>query len=53
MTGSSSAPIVIPIVVVISLAAWILMVYHADGHGRISCPSDRLWFPSRIALVLT
>lgn len=32
MTGSSLAPIVIPIVVAISLAAWIFMVYYADSH---------------------
>jgi hypothetical protein len=32
MTGSSLAPILIPAVVVISLAAWIFMVYHADSH---------------------
>jgi hypothetical protein len=32
MTGSSLAPIVIPIVVAISLATWIFMVYYADSH---------------------
>lgn len=37
MTGSSLAPIVIPIVVMISLAVWLIMVFHAEahpGHGR-------------------
>src|SRR6516165_12100758 len=34
MTGSSLAPIVIPIVVMFSLAAWIVMVFHADSHPR-------------------
>ena len=32
MTGSSLAPVVIPIVVAISLAAWIFMVFYADSH---------------------
>jgi len=34
MTGSSLAPVIIPIVVTISLAAWLLMVYYADNHPR-------------------
>lgn len=32
MVGSSLAPIVIPIVVMISLAAWVIMVFYADAH---------------------
>lgn len=32
MTGSSLAPIVIPIVVTISLAIWLIMVYYAARH---------------------
>ena len=32
MTGSSLAPIVIPIVVTISLAVWLILVYHAASH---------------------
>jgi hypothetical protein len=32
MTGSSLAPIIIPIVVSISLAAWLIMVYYAASH---------------------
>jgi hypothetical protein len=32
MTGSSLAPIIIPIVVTLSLAIWLIMVYYADGH---------------------
>ncbi len=42
MSGSSLAPIVIPIVVAIGLAAWLLMVSHADRHpywrGQSSAP---------------
>ncbi len=44
MTGSSLAPIVIPIVVVISLAAWLFMVYYADSHphwrGQATAPKQ-------------
>ena len=44
MTGSSLAPIVIPIVVAISLAAWIVMVYYADSHpywrGQATTPKQ-------------
>jgi hypothetical protein len=32
MTGSSLAPIVIPIVAMVSLAAWITMIFYADRH---------------------
>jgi hypothetical protein len=32
MTGSSLAPVIIPIVVSISLAAWLIMVYYAASH---------------------
>jgi hypothetical protein len=32
MTGSALAPVVIPIVVVVALAAWLAMVYYADAH---------------------
>lgn len=35
MTGSVLAAVIIPIVVVIALAAWLAMVYYADAHpGR-------------------
>jgi len=34
MTGSSSAVILIPIVVTISLAAWLILVFYADSHPR-------------------
>jgi hypothetical protein len=34
MDGSSLSLIVIPIVVTISLAAWLVMVYYADSHPR-------------------
>ena len=32
MTGSSLAPIVIPIVAMVSLAAWLTIVFYADRH---------------------
>jgi len=32
MTGSSLAPVVIPIVAVVVLAVWLTMVYWADAH---------------------
>jgi len=32
MTGSSLAPIVIPIVAMVSLAAWITMIFYANRH---------------------
>ena len=32
MTGSPLAPIVIPVVVVIALAAWLAVVFCADAH---------------------
>jgi hypothetical protein len=32
MTGSNLAAIVIPIVVMLGLAVWIVMVFHADSH---------------------
>jgi hypothetical protein len=34
MTGSSLAPVIIPIIAMIGLAAWITMVYYADSHPR-------------------
>ena len=34
VTGSNLATIVIPIVVMAGLAAWIVMVFHADSHPR-------------------
>jgi hypothetical protein len=34
MTGSNLAAIVIPIVVMCSLAVWIALVFHADSHPR-------------------
>ena len=32
MTGSSLAPIVIPIVAMFSLAAWLAIIFYADRH---------------------
>jgi hypothetical protein len=32
MTGSSLAPIIIPIAAMASLAAWLFLVYHAAAH---------------------
>jgi len=34
MTGSSLAPVIIPIVVSISLAAWLFIVYYANSHPQ-------------------
>ena len=34
MTGSISAVILIPIVVTISLVAWLILVFYADSHPR-------------------
>ena len=34
MDGSSASLIVIPIVVTISLAAWLIAVFYADSHPR-------------------
>jgi hypothetical protein len=34
MTGSALAVIVIPIVMVIALAAWLAMIFYADAHPR-------------------
>jgi hypothetical protein len=34
MTGSFWAPIIIPIVVVLALAAWLALVWYADAHPR-------------------
>jgi hypothetical protein len=34
MTGSSLAPIVVPIVAVITLAWWLIMVFYADSHPQ-------------------
>jgi hypothetical protein len=32
MTGSTLAPIIIPIAALIGLAAWLIMVFHAASH---------------------
>ena len=32
MTGSNMAAIIIPIVVMLGLAVWIALVFHADSH---------------------
>jgi hypothetical protein len=32
MTGSSLAPVVIPIVAMFSLAAWLAIIFYADRH---------------------
>jgi hypothetical protein len=34
MSGSTTAVVVIPIVVVIVLATWLAMVFYADSHPR-------------------
>lgn len=34
MTGSSLAPVVIPIVVMFGLAAWLVMVFYAGSHPQ-------------------
>ena len=50
MTGSSLAPIVIPIVVMFGLAAWIVMVFHAASHPQwrdLHRPSPRTCSPAR------
>jgi hypothetical protein len=38
MTGSSLAPIIIPIVMLPVLAIWLFMVYHAANHPDIKHP---------------
>jgi hypothetical protein len=52
MTGSTLAAIVIPIVAMSALAAWIVVVFHADSHpfweNRSTAAPDRaLARPSR------
>jgi hypothetical protein len=32
MTGSAVAPVVIPVVIIVALAAWLAMVFYADAH---------------------
>jgi hypothetical protein len=32
MTGTALAPIIIPIVAVVTLAAWLTLVFYADAH---------------------
>jgi hypothetical protein len=34
MDGSTASLIIIPLVVAISLAAWLIAVYYADSHPR-------------------
>lgn len=34
MTGSALAPVIIPVVVIVALAAWLAMVFYADGQPR-------------------
>ncbi len=41
MTGSTLAPIVIPIVVAIGLAAWLAMIYYAAAHPQWNHARDR------------
>jgi hypothetical protein len=41
MDGSALAVIVIPIVTSISLAAWLIMVFYADGHPGWARPPGR------------
>ncbi len=42
MTGSSWAPIVIPVVAMIALAVWLAMVLHADSHPQHGGQAVRL-----------
>ena len=52
MTGSSLAPIVIPIVAMVSLAAWLTIVFYADRHplwGTAPRPPPRAPGPARFA----
>lgn len=32
MTGSALAPVIIPIVAIVALAAWLTLVFYADAH---------------------
>ena len=41
MTGSALAPVVIPIVAFLALAAWLGMVYYADAHPAVHAREDR------------
>jgi hypothetical protein len=52
MTGSTLAAIVIPIVAMSALAAWIVVVFHADSHPfwenrSTAAPNRALARPSR------
>jgi hypothetical protein len=52
MTGSSLAPIVIPIVAMISLFGWLAVIFYADSHpphgsdSRSSVSSAPQWPPA-------
>jgi hypothetical protein len=32
MTGSALAPVIVPIVAIVTLTAWLTLVFHADAH---------------------
>jgi hypothetical protein len=40
MTGSTLAIVLVPIVIVVALAAWLVMVFHAKNHPRVSQRGD-------------
>jgi len=40
MTGSTLAAVLIPIVIAVALAAWLVMVFHAKNHPRVSGRGD-------------
>jgi hypothetical protein len=40
MTGSTLAIVLIPIVVAVALAAWLVMVFHAKNHPQVSDRGD-------------
>jgi hypothetical protein len=40
MTGSTLAVFLIPIVIAVALGAWLVMVFHAKNHPRVSGRGD-------------
>jgi hypothetical protein len=56
MTGSSLAPIVIPIIAMITLFGWLAAVFYADSHpahdseSRTSLSSAPQWPPSETGI---
>jgi hypothetical protein len=49
MDGSIGSLVIIPLVVMISLAVWLIAVYHADSHPRwqASQPADVMGRPGQ------